>query len=887
MSGDAKAPTRTLLFFTRISAWLSILIIVAGMAVQSLQINLFAQSEVDQAYSNAVAAQMAQSLKSRLEDTRAQQMAASSHPQTLTALRSNDETWRETLKLFMPGVQRLLLLSKNNSQGLQDDLGFAVQELVTRTLRGADMRVEAVMRKNKLQFYWASPVADAAGNIRGVLLAEYGPEWLDRLRAAAGTDVGEVVVTQMLNPGSDQGLELLRAGDSSSDGHVVTETINDYWYLTYLPADNRPKLALMPLITPWLIVLVATLLLLFVMLYLQKRDLRNNQVALLTHVRQMVRKGQDHPPKYTVALFYDLAQHMRQLCFGSSASGAIAIESPQAESDDDGDLMPEREKMNVSLEQPRPGPKVAASDSSAQPIAFGSSLPQMTVIDDEDDDPFEAPEPAEQPTTSTDAAQPEPVPETKPKPRKKEPPAPMVSPPIMPKHIFRAYDIRGVVGHELSEEVAYWIGRSLAVELKHRGFNKICLAWDGRRSSPPLAENLERGLLDAGCNVMILGAQPTGLLYFATHETDAKCGVMITGSHNPPQYNGIKIVVDRLPFAMEDLQGLYHRIVRNDLPTDTRGARESRQLNDAYLQRIDDDVSLNRQMKVVVDAGNGIAGPLATQLMSRLGVDCVPLFCDVDGRFPNHHPDPTVPDNLVALQQAVEEHKADLGLAFDGDGDRLVLVDNHGKIIWPDRLLMLLLRDILPRNPGRDVVFDVKSSRHLPGVIIGSGGRPDMWKTGHSLMKQRMHERNAVVGAEFSGHIYIKERWYGFDDGLYAAARILEVLAQQNVPVAMIFSRVPEDTSTPELHINTSDDAKFSLLEQLQKDEDLTRGARVHTIDGLRLEFPDGWGLIRASNTTPALTLRFAGNDQQAIGRIQQRLRQALNRHAPDLALPF
>lgn len=270
MSGNAKAPSRTLLFYTRISSWLAMLILVIGMAAQSLQINLIAQADVDQAYSKAVAAQLAQSLKSRLEDTRVLQITASNHPLTIRALRTGDDSWRATLKQFMPGAQRLLLLPKNNAQGLQDDLGFAVQELVTRTLRGSKMRVEAVMRKGKLHFYWASPIADAAGNTRGVMLAEYGPEWLDRFTAAANTTVGQVIVTQMLDPQSSQGLELLRAGETDGTGHVVTETINDYWYLTFLPAKDRPQLALMPLITPWIAVMIATLLLLAVMLFLQK-----------------------------------------------------------------------------------------------------------------------------------------------------------------------------------------------------------------------------------------------------------------------------------------------------------------------------------------------------------------------------------------------------------------------------------------------------------------------------------------------------------------------------------------------------------------------------------------------------------------------------------------
>nr|WP_286715685.1 phosphomannomutase/phosphoglucomutase [Thalassolituus sp. UBA2009] len=452
--------------------------------------------------------------------------------------------------------------------------------------------------------------------------------------------------------------------------------------------------------------------------------------------------------------------------------------------------------------------------------------------------------------------------------------------------IFRAYDIRGIVGQDLTGDTCYWIGRALGAEVQERGFSKISLAWDGRESSPQLAAQLQLGLNDSGCHVIRLGAQPTGLLYFATHELDTPCGVVVTGSHNPSEFNGLKIVIDQHTLAQDELMALYHRIMRRDLPQGS-GQTEERELADTYLQRIEGDVQLARSMKIVIDAGNGIAGPLAEKLMAMIGLEAECLFCDVDGRFPNHHPDPSQPKNLQALQDAVKAHNADLGLAFDGDGDRVALVDNNGKIIWPDRLLMLLVDDILPRNPGRDVIYDVKSSRHLASLISRHGGRPTMWKTGHSLMKRKMQELSAVVGGEFSGHFYIQDRWYGFDDGLYTAARLLEIISQRNLPADQLFAALPEDVSTPEITIDCDDVRKFSLLQELSADSELTAGARVFSTDGLRIEFAEGWGLIRPSNTTPKLTLRFAGNNAEAIARIQQRMKQALTRHAPELKVPF
>lgn len=459
-------------------------------------------------------------------------------------------------------------------------------------------------------------------------------------------------------------------------------------------------------------------------------------------------------------------------------------------------------------------------------------------------------------------------------------------PPEISASIFRAYDIRGIVGQDLTDDVMYWLGRAIASEMQQRGHTSTSLARDGRLSSPSLSMALQQGLCDSGCDVINLGAQPTGLLYYATHELSTTCGIMLTGSHNPANFNGLKIVMDQQALTQQEILALHQRIQQCDI-IHGQGQVEHRSLESSYLERICRDIHLERQLTVVIDAGNGIAGPLAQRLMTALGVTHIDLYCEVDGRFPNHHPDPTEIDNLKNLQQAVQEHKADLGLAFDGDGDRVVLVDNNSNIIWADRLLMLLVSYILPEYPNRSVLFDVKSSRHLPAVIEKYGGNPVMWKTGHSLMKQHMQETDAIIGAEFSAHFYFSDHWYGVDDGLYTAARLLDIIGRQSLTTNEVLAPFPEDTSTPEITLDTTDERKFEILDLLRQDTCLTAGAEVYTIDGLRLEFDHGWGLIRPSNTTPKLTLRFAGDNLDAIHRIQHRVKQSLTRHAPELKLSF
>lgn len=448
--------------------------------------------------------------------------------------------------------------------------------------------------------------------------------------------------------------------------------------------------------------------------------------------------------------------------------------------------------------------------------------------------------------------------------------------------IFRAYDIRGITTKNLTEDVVYWIGRSFAAEAKSKGQERVAVGRDGRHSSAPLRDSLTRGLNEGGCDVIDIGQVPTPLLYFATYALDTGTGIMITGSHNPPDYNGLKMMIAGETLAEDRIQELKQRLHDNNL-TDGEGEIEEMDLNDHYLDRVLESVVVAQPCKVVVDCGNGVAGELAPRLLEELGCEVVPLYCNIDGDFPNHHPDPAEPENLQDLIDVVKDENADLGLAFDGDGDRLGVVTPSGDIVWPDKMLMLFAQDIVGRNPGADIIYDVKCSRHLNNVISEYGGRPIMWRTGHSHMKAKLKETGALLAGEFSGHICFAERWYGFDDALYSAARLLEILGSESKSADEVFSQFPVTFSTPELKINTSEQRKFEVIDALAKTADWGDGT-VTDIDGVRVDFADGWGLIRASNTSPVLSLRFEADGQAALDRIQSQFQAALNEVDPELS---
>ena len=455
----------------------------------------------------------------------------------------------------------------------------------------------------------------------------------------------------------------------------------------------------------------------------------------------------------------------------------------------------------------------------------------------------------------------------------------------LPKEIFKAYDIRGVVDKTLTEEVVTQIGQALGTEALAVDQTSIILGRDGRLSGPRLLDALAEGIMAAGCDVIDIGQAPTPAIYFASFHLGTQSAVAITGSHNPPEYNGLKIIINGETLAGERIQAIRQRIVDGDLGQGS-GARRRHEILETYIKRIVDDVKPRRPMKIVIDCGNGVAGAIAPELFNRLGCRTVELFCEVDGNFPNHHPDPSRPENLQDLINAVQQHDAEIGLAFDGDGDRLGVVTPDGSTIWPDRQMILYARDILSRQPGGTVIFDVKCSRNLPTEISAAGGEPVMWRTGHSFIKAKLKESGAVLAGEMSGHIFFKERWFGFDDGLYTGARLIELLSLQDKSPQQVFDALPDSINTPELHINMEEGQHFKFMDELIENASFAEGEICH-IDGLRVDFEDGFGLIRPSNTTPLLVLRFEADDDAALDRIQNQFRQLIQHTRPGTPVPF
>ncbi|RKZ93842.1 MAG: phosphomannomutase/phosphoglucomutase [Gammaproteobacteria bacterium] len=453
--------------------------------------------------------------------------------------------------------------------------------------------------------------------------------------------------------------------------------------------------------------------------------------------------------------------------------------------------------------------------------------------------------------------------------------------------IFKAYDIRGIVGQTLNEQVMTILGQAIGSEAQEQGQTRLTIGRDGRQSSPKLTDALIEGILASGCGVVNIGMVPTPVLYFACHQLDTQSGVMVTGSHNPADYNGLKIVIAGKSLAGDDIQALYSRIEKGNLFVGQASKHEVDVVDD-YIQRIRSDVVLPRSISVVVDCGNGVAGVVVPKLLTALGCNVTELYCDVDGSFPNHHPNPSDPQNLHDLATVVQQNGAELGLAFDGDGDRIGVVDANGRPIWPDRLMSLFAQDVLSRQPGSVVIYDVKSTNLLGDAIMRAGGEALMWKSGHSVIKNKMQEMNAQLAGEMSGHIFFKERWYGFDDAQYTACRLLELLANdplERTPTE-IFSAIPDRINTPELVVEMAEGESQNFMRKLTAEAQFS-GAEITTMDGIRADYPNGWGLVRASNTVPGLTLRFEADTEETMQQIQQQFKQQMLKIKPTLELTF
>lgn len=453
------------------------------------------------------------------------------------------------------------------------------------------------------------------------------------------------------------------------------------------------------------------------------------------------------------------------------------------------------------------------------------------------------------------------------------------------KTIFKAYDIRGIVDKTVTNEVAFALGQAFGTAVLAKGELVVAIGRDGRLSGPELLRSLALGLQSVGVDVIDVGMVTTPMLYFATCASVARSGIMVTGSHNPPNYNGFKMVLSGEAIYGDAILALYHSMRDGSFAQGT-GGYTTLDVRDAYLARIVDDVKLARPMKIAIDCGNGVAGAYAAQLYRQMGCEVISLFCEVDGNFPNHHPDPAHPENLQDLIQCLHDTDAQIGLAFDGDGDRLGVVTKQGNIIYPDRQLMLFAKDVLSRHPGAPILYDVKCTQHLAPWVESFGGVAMMCKTGHSLVKAKMRETGAPLGGEMSGHVFFKDRWYGFDDGMYAGARLLELLSRVPDP-SFTLNAIPQSINTPELQLKLAEGENFILIDKIVQNADFSGARELITIDGLRVEYADGFGLVRASNTTPVLVMRFEAQTQEALARIQADFKRTILAVKPDAQLSF
>ncbi|MGI3128844.1 phosphomannomutase/phosphoglucomutase [Halopseudomonas pachastrellae] len=712
-------------------------------------------------------------------------------------------------------------------------LNFAALDMIRRAERDLPVPVEAHQLGDQWLLYSvkplrASPNAPADGTLAAVMQ-------LSRILAslpALADDAGRVRLIQQFPGGPEQVLFERGSGKGQS---IRLSTDNPAWQLEFQPGSGLSS------VTPNILLLVTSALL----------ALLGGLFALL-----LLQRG------WSAAVRAD-ANTLTQLTLGHKAGG-LALGPLEAPAQNILQLV-KRSGQTVGANNPRAEAAKPAAAKPVQPADNELSNPifqptEVLDIDILDDDPF-AMQDADDNVTSAQAI------------------------PALPAEIFRAYDIRGVVGKSLTEEGVYWLGRAIGSASLDAGEQRVLVARDGRLSGPALSEQLIQGLMDSGCQVSDIGMAPTPVLYFATHTSGATSGVMITGSHNPPAYNGLKIVVAGQTLSGDQISALHQRLQQNNLRAGS-GSRDQLHVLDDYLQQVVDDIVIARPLKVVVDCGNGVGGVIAERLLSGIGCEVIPLYCDVDGLFPNHHPDPGKPENLTDLIEMVKRSGADLGVAFDGDADRLGFVTDTGEMIYPDRLMMLFAEDIVTRNPGADIVFDVKCSRQLPQVISQAGGRPVMWKSGHSLVKAKMKETGALLGGEMSGHLFFKERWYGFDDGLYSACRLLELLSMQPDSADAVMARFPAGISTPEINLTVGEERKFEIVRALTEQADWGDG-QVTSLDGIRVDFANSWGLIRASNTTPVLVLRFEADSSEELNRVKTLFRERLQAVAPDLTPSF
>ncbi|MPT17754.1 MAG: phosphomannomutase/phosphoglucomutase [Pseudomonas sp.] len=799
------------------------------------------QAELAQALGSNQAAAVQQALKQMQADS----LAAARNPELLQALQSGDSLQigeAERRLGYWDGVidahlNRRGEAVQNTSRAAP--MNFAGLDMLRRAESGQQPAVEAYRAGQRWLAYSAVALRVSESQpAQGTLLLAFD---LQRLLAALPTlpaEYGQVQLVQQFANTPEQ--VLLQRGQPGEGAAQTFATGNPYWKISFIPGPGLAQGSLPPTMLGLALLLAlggALIGLILVQGALQRRI--NGDVQQLGQMLKELSAGKNVKAfSLSVPALDTLAQSLARLPRRSSPEGSSTATKGTAAAP--------------------ATPPVSKPAELVDPLFQDTDILDIDILD-EDQDLLGL---EQSPAMSTSQ-----------------------SAPKLPADIFRAYDIRGVVGDSLTAEYAYWIGRAIGSQSLAQGEPKVIVGRDGRLSGPELLQQLVQGLLDCGCEVTDIGMVPTPVVYFAANVLEGRSAVMLTGSHNPPDYNGFKIIIAGDTLANEQIQALKTRLDNNDLATGV-GSVQQVDVLPRYFKTIRDDIALAKPLKVVVDCGNGAAGVIAPQLIEALGCSVIPLFCEVDGNFPNHHPDPGKPENLVDLIARVKAENADLGLAFDGDGDRVGVVTNTGSIVYPDRLLMLFAKDVVSRNPGADIIFDVKCTRRLTPLISGYGGRPVMWKTGHSLIKKKMKETGALLAGEMSGHIFFKERWYGFDDGIYSAARLLEILSLDKRNAEQVFSAFPSDISTPEINIKVTEQTKFGMIERLQR-EGQWGEANITSIDGVRVDYPKGWGLIRASNTTPVLVLRFEADTQEELERMQDVFRAQLLKVAPDLQLPF
>jgi len=734
-------------------------------------------------------------------------------------------------------------------------ISFSQLDMVAKADKKNDAEPEIQLHEKKAYLTVVQAI-EVEDRILGSVLMSFDLEQVRSQMPALKADMGYV---ELLQTFADKATVLYHSGGAQhkqGTGFTAKGSV-PHWSARFYPATSSTSSML-----AWILVAVSVVLvtLLSATSYLLlNRALQSNAMALAGFFQARMQSGSNDKP-FTLGIFASLAQTLGRMLDDYSAK-----QNKQLEKAKQAVASVEQSAAAKTPELPDFQPSFAA-DSSHSMLDMeldGDDADLLSTAAEFDHSPLEI---------------------VSPEPTAAEPTMASLDIDVSPS-IFRAYDIRGIVGETLTPDVVYALGAAIGSEAKSLGQDAILVARDGRLSSQELAESLAQGIQSSGCNVIDIGMVPTPVLYFATKTQGTQSGVMVTGSHNPPEYNGLKIVIKDETLAQDRIQALYRRLQEGKIMRG-QGHYEAIDVTQEYMERICSDVVLAKPMRIVVDTGNGVAGPITSQLLEALGCMVTPLFQDVDGNFPNHHPDPGNPDNLRDLIRTVQVENAELGLAIDGDGDRLGLVTPSGKIIWPDRMLMLYARDLLARNPGADILYDVKCSRDVAELVSNLGGRAIMCATGHSLMKAKMKETGAVVGGELSGHIFFNDRWYGFDDALYSAARLLEILSMEPFDTEQVFAEFPEKFSTPELHIKATDTSKFKIMEKLSSQGNFDGGNLVK-VDGVRVDFPDSWGLIRASNTTPVLVARFEGDSEAALERVKSVFREQLMAVDPSLNISF